>query len=470
MTVRQREWVQREWTQPDVDLYRERGDFYSLSALYPDFKGRLLKRAPAWSALVAHAGLTSVRGLFLDEIQTRYVLLGKNAANHLSSLYFSSVWVASGVTELTDTSALLGGLSMHNHAYFGGKLYVIVENSDVYRVNGYSAVMAQFYNGADAHLLAAYGGRLYMINADGHIYQLNDAGDAFASYLDPVADYTPQWAGPFRGYLCVVGEQTDGRVGIYRVSIPSVTVFHESGFLPPISPTWTAHGSLYALHDDQLYFSPGPYTDASGVNVTQFFTWNGSRVERLTELRDTATADTIGLTTWRGELIYYELADGVAQAFKVLVGDHFVDFAPLAVGGNLTKLCAGLGTELVVTGKPAATQGIYHLPTSGSLQDGYLITSRLDMDRPGRQKRLLRLTVLLDGAAADFDVIIKYRTDDTTAWTTAVTSDDTRRATVDIDTAVTFYTIQLRIDLDDDTGNDEDIRISAVSVVYSVSD
>jgi len=124
----------------------------------------------------------------------------------------------------------------------------------------------------------------------------------------------------------------------------------------------------------------------------------------------------------------------------------------------------------VVTGKAADTEGIYHLPTSGSLQDGYLITSRLDMDCPGRQKRLLRLTVLLDGAAVDFDVIIKYRTDDTAAWTTAVTSDDTTRVTVDITTAVTFYTLQVRVDLDDDTGNDEDIRIGAVSVLYSVPD
>ena len=472
MPVRQREWIQREWTQPGIDLYREKGDFHSLSALYPDFRGRLLKRAPAWSALVAHAGLTFVRGLFYDERFKRYVLLGKNANQKLSSLYFSSAWVASGVTQLTVDMDLPGGLSMYNHAYFGDELYVIKEKSSVYRCDGYSAVMAVFYNGPPwPWMLAPYGGRLYMITEDGAIYRLNDAGDAFESHLAPVAAFDPLWAGPFRGYLCVVGEHSDGRVGIYRVSVPSATVLHESGFLPPISPTWIAYCSLYALHDDVLYFSPGPYTDASGVYVTQFFTWNGSRVERLTELRDTRAASTIGLTTWRGELIYYELPTGAAQVFKILVGDHFVDFAPLsAVGGNVHKLCAGLGTELVVTGEAADTEGIYHLPTSGSLQDGYLITSRLDMDCPGRQKRLLRLTVLLDGAAVDFDVIIKYRTDDTAAWTTAVTSDDTTRVTVDITTAVTFYTLQVRVDLDDDTGNDEDIRIGAVSVLYSVPD
>lgn len=462
------EWVQREWTQPDVNLYRDKGDFYELSALYPDFKRRVLKRAPAWSSLVAHAGLTSVRGLFYDEANTRYVLLGQNASNYLSSLYFNSSWVASGVSQLTTATALPGGLSMYNYAYFGDKLYVIIDSSDVYRCNGYSSTMASFYAGSDAWMLVPYGGRLYMITAAGNIYQLNDAGDAFASYLAPVATYDPLWAGAFRGYLCVVGQHSDGRVVIHRVSVPSATVLHEAGRLPPVSPTWTAHGSLFAVHDDVLYFSPGPYTDASGVNVTQFWTWNGSRVERLTELRDTAVADTIGLTTWRGELIYYELANGVAQVFKVLVGDHFVDFAPLAVGGNLVKLCAGLGIELVVTGKPSTTEGIYRLPTSGSLQDGHLITSKLDMDKPGRLKLLTRITVLLDGAATDFKVGVRYRVDEATSWTGVVTGNNLRRVTIDL--AVEFYTVQFKVELDDDTGNDEDIAIESVSCLYVVGD
>ena len=468
--VRQREWIQREWTQPGVDLYRETGDFHSLSALYPDFKRRLLRRAPAWSARLTHAGFDKVRGLFFDEANTRYVLLGQNAANNLSSLYFSSAWAVSGITELTAGNAALGGASMLNYAYFGDKLYIIALDSDVYRCNGYSAAMAQFYAGSDAHILTSYGGRLYMITAAGNIYRLNDADNAFESVLDPVATFDPLWAGPFRGYLCVVGQHSDGRVGIYRVSLPTATVLHEAGLLSPLSPD-VSWGLLYALHDDKLYFSPGPYTDASGVDVTQFWTWNGSQVERLTELWDTGKLNTLGLMTWRGELIYYALESGEDPVFKILVGDHFVDFAP---GGlvftGIVAHAASLGTELVVTANPGGQEGIYHLPTSGSLQDGYVITSRLDMGHPGRQKRLLRLTVLLDGAAADFLVPVSYRIDDTAAWTLAVTGDNTQRVSVDITTAVIFYTLQIKIQLDDDTGNDEDIKIAAVSVVYSVPD
>ncbi len=468
--VRQREWIQREWTQPGVDLFREKGDFESLSALYPDFKRRLLRRAPAWSARLTHAGFDNVVGLFYDEANTRYVLLGQNAANHLSSLYFSSAWAASGITELTAANASLGGASMLNHAYFGDKLYIIALDSDVYRVNGYSAAMAQFYAGSDAHMLIPYGGRMYMITAAGNIYRLNDADNAFESVLNPVAAFDPLWAGPFRGYLCVVGQHSDGRVAIYRVSLPTTSVLHESGLLSPLS-SYVSYGLLYALHDDKLFFSPGPYIDASGVAVTQFWTWNGSSVERLTELWDTGQHETIGLMTWRGELIYYSLEDGVGPVFKVLVGNHFVDFAPGGLVFNgMNALAAGLGTEIVVTGNPGGQEGIYHLPTSGSLQDGYLITSRLDMGHPGRQKRLLRVTVLLDGAADDFLVPVSYRIDDTAAWTLAVTGEDTQRVSVDIETAVTFYTVQLKVALDDDTGNDEDIKIAAVSIVYSIPD
>jgi hypothetical protein len=39
----------------------------------------------------------------------------------------------------------------------------------------------------------------------------------------------------------------------------------------------------------------------------------------------------------------------------------------------------------------------------------------LDMGNPGREKRLNRITVLLDGRASDFQGTIKYRTDDTTS-------------------------------------------------------
>ena len=67
MAVKIKQWIQREWTQPGVSLYHNRGDFYNLSALLPDSHG-LLKRAPAWSAHVDFVnGISDVKAAFFDE-------------------------------------------------------------------------------------------------------------------------------------------------------------------------------------------------------------------------------------------------------------------------------------------------------------------------------------------------------------------------------------------------------------------
>jgi hypothetical protein len=70
-------------------------------------------------------------------------------------------------------------------------------------------------------------------------------------------------------------------------------------------------------------------------------------------------------------------------------------------------------------------------------------SSILDVGYPNCKKRLDRIAVLLDGAAVDVYA--------------AAAAD-----------AGEFYTLQLRVDLDDDTGDDEDIAIAAVSVTYSI--
>ena len=78
-------------------------------------------------------------------------------------------------------------------------------------------------------------------------------------------------------------------------------------------------------------------------------------------------------------------------------------------------------------------------------------------------------------AAASFGCKIEYRTDDTAPWTDAGTESNTLRASVN-DLTDSFYTVQLRITLDDDTGNDEDIRVAAdlrgdaISVIYTIEE
>ena len=167
------------------------------------------------------------------------------------------------------------------------------------------------------------------------------------------------------------------------------------------------------------------------------------------------------------KLIYYALSGATNQTFKALLGESFVDYAPgatLSVSG-ISPVAGALGNQLVVTGKDGATEGV-HRTGAVDHQDGYLITSKLTFDQPGRTKRLERITAILSGADTDFKVILKYRTDDTTGWTTASTANNTRIATVGA-LGVSFYTLQVRVDLDDDSGNDNDIRLESLSVIYT---
>ena len=79
------------------------------------------------------------------------------------------------------------------------------------------------------------------------------------------------------------------------------------------------------------------------------------------------------------------------------------------------------------------------------------------------------IVVLLDDCSASFSAIIKYRTDNATSWTTAATQTNTKRAVADT-IGAEFYTLQVRIDLDDDTGLNKDFRIDSVSVLYTEAD
>lgn len=477
MPVTVKEWVQREWTQSQVDLYDDKGDFYNLSGLSPHITRRTLKRSPAWSSHLTHPGLTAVRGMFYDENNDRVVLLGTNAASHLASVYFNSSWTVSSVYELTTaTSNVASGTSarsMRNVAFFGGYLYVIGADSHVYRGASYTSALSDFYSTPDAVCLAVLGGRIYLAHTYGKISR-HANWSAFETHFDSIANFYPLFMTGFRGYLLIVGKQDDGSIHLY--SLPqtpnglSPSSLREIAALPSSSANYPSYGSLFAVHEDKLYFSPGRYTNPDGTKIIDIYRFDGSRIQRIARVPDSVTSPgAAGLMHWRGELLFYAPSGSGTQNYKMLVGDQFVDAIPGTINvTGLSAIAATLGGELVTVGLDGSSnEGIHHAGES-ALQDGHLVTARLDMDHPGLQKRLDRIVVLLDGAATDFKVVIKYRIDDATSWTTATTGNNTRRA-VASDIATHFYTLQLRIELDDDTGvGDQDIRILAVSALYSI--
>ena len=473
MAVKQHEWVASEWARPGVELWRRSGDFAELSDLIVQPGGRELARVPGWAAymaLFAAGQCDDVHFILYDVATAHLVFVGRDGA-----VLYAFEPEAAARHQLTAAVDDIGGLYPLNVLNWGGHFYVIGDDGDVYRGADFKAALAVFYNGADAHALVAWGDRVYLATTAGVILNVNDADNAFEAFYTPLDSVDVVFMTPFRGYLLIAALSADGTLVFYRLTASAQ--FSTGSTLPSVSGLSIGRGARFVVHGDDLYFTPGYIPKPNGVRRYDIYRFNGSQVEMVTQIEDVASgAAASGLLTWNDWLVFYEQTHGAGGVTKlrVLLGDEFVTLTSQTAAANVhIPLIASVAGQMVITADVVvpATIGYYTFNEAGAsdLQDGYVVTSRLDMGHPGRQKRLLRLTVLLDGAAADFDVIIKYRTDDTAGWTTAVTSDDTRRVTVDITTAVRFYTLQLRIDLDDDTGNDEDFRIEAVSVVYSIT-
>ena len=103
------------------------------------------------------------------------------------------------------------------------------------------------------------------------------------------------------------------------------------------------------------------------------------------------------------------------------------------------------------------------------MADGVYTTSWLDMSHPARSKRLEKIFITLSDKAASFQTVVKYRKNDETSWTTIDTQANTTMFTKS-DLGIHYYKIQFQITLDDNTGNNEDIRIDAISAIYTLGD
>lgn len=457
------EWVQQEWNRAGVGLWQKKGDFDSLSSLYPDRARRKLARAPSWQTVDLPTGFTSTDAIFFDGDNRRYVFVG-TYDGELYSCYANSSWTMSAVSQLTAVVSYLGGKRGYNCVYWGGDLYVIGSNGKVYRGSSYSGALSEFYATGDAQLLATCGDRMFMVTTAGTVYRLNDADDAFASFFDPVGDLDVRLLIAFRGYLALVAVGDDGLLHVYRLpgrsplGLADVGLVQGSGVVSAIGP-WAL------VHRDELHMMVGHYWETGGTAVEQLHTFNGSRVEHVTEVAGSVAS----VVSRAGELLVATW-DGSTNEQKVcqLVGGEFSEFSSVIYGGPAVAHVCCLGDELVAVSSVAGADVCYHTE-AGEFDDGYLVTSKMDMGHPGKLKLLTRLTVLLDGDATDFKIPVKYRVNDGTTWVPATTGNDTRRVSVDL--AVEFYTLQIRVDLDDDTaGGGEDIRVEAVSVLYSMED
>ncbi|HUV95804.1 MAG TPA: hypothetical protein VMX14_13395 [Anaerolineae bacterium] len=488
MAILNKEFVQREWSRPGMNVYRQPGDLSSLTALLPDQHG-LLRRTDAWSTILdLGAGIQNIRGGFWDDANNTYVVIGQDTATPATKIvltYFSSTWTIKGtIYDVTSATASLGGKDQMNVSYWGGDLYVIGADKKVYRGSDYTGGLTEFYGTADAWLLFPAGDRMYMITEAGTVYRLNATDDAFETHYTPIGSMDIQYATPFRGYLLLFATRDDGSMAIYRLpdaatatpkGMQQIATVPGSGDLPD-------YGVLFAHFRDEIYFSPGRLNRFDSTRDVPIYAFNGTQITltaTVTAVPVTAN-DVTGLVAWQNNLVFYNLDTGGDQVVKVLLGDGFADLpilSPAVVSGYVPWISVLSSTEIVMSGNHATSgEGVYHLggtheTANTDLADGTLITAWLDMSSPGKQKYLNSITVLLTAANANVEPEIYYRLNGATDWTTATTTANVTRANTE-NLKASFFTLQVRVIIDDNnaSASKQDIRIDALSVRYSIAE
>ena len=486
MSVKVKEWIQRDWTRAHAQHFHDRGDFWNMSGLMPSTDRPGLKRAPALSAFIAFpSSFHTCRGIFYDPTNDRVVFVGLNGSNQLATCYAPiSTWTMAGPNTIQTGLSDLGGYRGRDFLWWGQRLYVIGNNYTLYRTafGTYSGTASSFHNPpANYAILAVQGDRVYASDVNSNVYRLNLTNTAMESHFNEAVAPAVQFLTPYRTQLYGYARDAGGRSFVVKLN-PSP--FASNPELETEAEIPDTGGGLdtslpYAQFQNELFFVPGVHTSPDGETDIPLYSYRYSTAGEVDHITTVHIADSdpiVYLVPHRAQLLmglFLQDDANSAHIFKLAFpGGGVADCIP-ATGdayNSIEIVAASCYGHLVFTGDDNSDEGIYHLGPDTGFQDGYVQSSYLDMGHPGRQKRLNRISVLLDGYATDFKVIIKYRTDDTAGWTTLVTGNGEGRVSADITTPTTFYQLQLRIDLDDDTGNDEYIRIEAISVTYTVDE
>jgi hypothetical protein len=463
-----KEWVQREWTHPNVDLYAEKGDFSSMAAFMPSPNKRELQRAPSWTGFLQYpADFGRVLGGFYNQALDAFVLVGQlTSNNHLASANIIYP-TFSGPHTLIASALSLGGAHKQNLLWWGDKLYVIASDGNVYYGSSYTSTLASTYAGGDAHILLPVADRLFMISTAGVVTRFTNPGFQTFYTFYPATPLDVIHVLAYHGYLMVFARGNDGSHFVHRLGDYKPTALHQITAMPYTTGEYTTYDSMFALHNDKVYFSPGLYTAVDQVTKTiDIYSFNGASVDHVSRIGPITSMPTaMGLVEWRNQLLFYALVDG-EQQFKILINDRdFTDFAPntaiLLTGGDAYSA----GGELGMTIESGGNDGITYLVGSGG---STLTTSYLDLGHPGILKNVIHITAILDDSMASFNVKLEYRTDDTAGWTTAINTSQTKHvqsAAINVE----FYRIQIKITYDDQTvAGGQDVRLQSLSMVYNI--
>ena len=484
MPLRQKHFTQHQFLRATRNVYRQDGDFYQSTGLWPRLDGQALERIPTWSDTVAFpATPTHVAGAFYDHVNERYVFLDgfESTGTHIRATYFTSSWTSSGSWVTLVSDHLLGGLVYRNVHYWAGYIWFIDDDGDVYQTTSYTTGPAPVYQaGYGIRIIWPIGDHLYAVSNNGVVYRSNEGSTQLDSYFAPDTPLDVRWICAYKQYICVIARSGDGTFQILRLPDLQPLTMHQlattqytTGQLE--TDTWSFN---FVVHDDYLYLVPGYYTRQSTLFQSILYRFNGSYLEPITEH---TWAQSGHLMPWRGRLLHAMNKNG-RHRLDALTGDKWNRImAPH--NDQLGRTYSypkewNLGENFVGTMTDGSANVVLRYIGGTDLHDGYFISSVYDLGLPARQKRLNHITVhtnVQSDADTDFKIIVKYRIDDychrgvDDNWTTAVTANGTPRA-VTGELGVEFYILQIRIDVDDDSGNNCDRQIEAITIDYSAGD
>jgi hypothetical protein len=495
MVLKRKQWKQEHWTRPGAQLHRASGDYHDTEGFLLAPTQDRLTRTPGWSSHVAFpAGIVNVQAITYDRANNRIIAIGADddtTPTKVVCCYFDSDWAASSVSDLlTGGPTGLGGRYLQNTVWFGGYLYIIDNNGDVHRGTDYTTTLSSFYTSSDAQIIVALEDRLYLITDTGTIYRLNDADTAFEAYLTPTASLSILFAAPFTQYLALLARRTDSTLDLYRL-YPSYTPSLDHLLPIPATAKFPTHALPWAIHHGALLLSTGQYTTPDSSRTYPLFKFNGQTLQLIGHapttigtvsrwtvnssaiggpayIGTTTPTETLTLFTWRTYTLLASIAGANIQIRAQAENQNFITFPTPEIPtptSSFLPLCTVAGDDLIFIGIDADdNEGLYHTEPDTYHSPATFTTAPLDFGAPGRQKRINRLTAVLSAAHADVTITLAYRIDDTTSWTTATSTSNARRVSIDLND-VQAYTIQVRLTLTD-TG-DHTINLLDLEIDYT---
>ena len=469
--MRVQHWQQDQFITPNRYYHHSAGDFWSLDALLPARDNQSLKRMPSWTGHIDYvSNFDYPFGAYYEVLNNKFYFIGTDTANSdIGQMVIEHADLStSGVHQLSSTPSEIGGRHKLNVAAALNSFWLVGSDRDVYRTattpGGYTAAA---YTGGDAHALLTVRDTIFMLTQTDDLYRYDNDASAFASYLDnPVINV--EYMMHYRENIVLFCRQPDGALYVYLVDDRPPADLRQLAYIETatgryvpddVAASWA---TPWAIQEDKLFFSPGVYwSSSSDCEVIPIWLFDGNSVELVDKVDAPVVPTAWGLVQWRGRLILYFLSAS-AQYIYLYHGGRFVQVLDGALTCPDDADLYPMAGELWLPTTESATDGWTRLE---DYEDGVFISSWIDMGRPTVQKHLLNLSAVVSDAVADFYTKIEYRTE-SGSWTQAANTANARHI-VATDLGVDFYLLQIRVTLDDNTGNDEEIELESIAATYS---